>query len=309
MHTRSQIRRTARWPLAVLAVLATSSFADEALERVEALRGKSVKTLRTVLAEETEWVRVHAAEMLVYNNYPEGVRDTFEAELKRKPPPKLRIGVWRVLARSAGNDEKMRKKYVGKIVAAFKDPDGPDRLHAVETLAKLGYAQSSPELISAANGDKGALQAYARWAVANSGKPEDEASLAELLQSNDPGVRGAVAYALRHFDAIKDKTFDTLVAATSAEPIDSSARIYLLSALYAHAMGTLRKERRPKAKDQLLGYISKGDKGERNEVASALARAGGLADLDTLAALLNDGEADVRAHAANAVLRIARRCF
>ena len=309
MKTHNGTSRASLWPLVILASLSISPLGAASQDQSAELREASIKTLRTVLAEEKEWVKVHAAEMLVFNNYPEGVREAFEAELERGPGPKYRIGVWRVLVQAAGNDKAMRQKYLDKIVAAFRDIGGPDRLHAVETLGKLGYTDASAELTAAAEQGEGTFRAYARWAVANSGKPGDEASLAALLDAADAKVRGCVGYALRYFEGILDATFEKLAQAASKEALDSSARVYLLSATYAHAHGEGRRGRREEAKGELLKYIKVGGKAEKNEVCSALAAVGGQPDVEILATLLEDAEVDVRAHAANALLRIERRQF
>ena len=277
--------------------------------RPDELRARAIETLRTVLAEEQEWVKVHAAEMLVFNNLSEGVRNAFEAELAAGPGPRYRIGVWRVLVRAAGNDKALSRKYLDQIVAAFEDKEGPDRLHAVETLGKLGYRTVSPELRHVADRGEDVFRAYARWVVANSGRPEDEAYLAELLSSDDPRVRGCVAYALRFSDEIQDATLQRLAETAESAPVGSAGRVYLLSALYTHAVAGGMDGERERAKRELLKYAATGDKAEKNEVCSAFAAAAGPGDRQLLAALLLDPEADVRAHAAHALLRIERRQF
>jgi len=293
-----------------LAVASSLALAAEEQSKVAPeLRERALSVLREALDKEHEWVKVHAAEALLFNNYPDDVRRVFQNELQKGPPPKYRIGVWRVLAQAAGNDRKARKKYLDRIVAAFEDPAGPDRVHAVETLGKLGYKKVSPELTAVANEGDGSFQAYARWVLANSGKPEDEACLAELLDSGDSDVRGCVAYALRYFDRLRDETLDKLIQAVSQEPTDSSGRVYLLGALYVHAQAEHYKSYREKAKVELLKYAETGNKDEKNELCSALAEAGGFDDVEILAGLLNDPEPDVRVHAANALLRIERRQF
>ena len=270
---------------------------------------RAVATLRRVMAEEREWVKVHAAEMLVYNNYPGGVREAFEAELELGPGPKYRIGVWRVLAKAAGNDAALRRKYVDEIVAAFEDRDGTDRLHAVETLGKLGYATVSPELREVAENGEGTFRAYARWVVANSGTPEDEAFLAELLSSPDAQVRGCVAYALRAFDGVRDATLEKLLSTARGESADSSARVYAWSAAYVHASKAGRVTEEAEAVTELLAYAETGDKGQRNEVCSALGTVAGEESGGLLVRLLDDPEPDVQAHAAHALIRIGRRQF
>ena len=312
MRTVSSIRRVVLCtvlPGVLLLVGARVSGAPGQADAGDDLTTRAVATLRRVMGEEEEWVKVHAAEMLVYNNYLEGVREAFEAELDAGPGPKYRIGVWRVLARAAGNDAALRRKYVDEIVAAFADKGGPDRLHAVETLGKLGHADVSPELRAVAESGEGTFRAYARWVVANSGEPEDEAFLADLLSSPDADVKGCVAYALRFSEGVSDATLDKLLSSARAEAGDSGGRVYLLSAAYVHASKAARPEDAEWARTELLTYAETGDKGQKNEVCSALGTVAGEESRALLAGLLDDPEADVQAHAAHALIRIGRRQF
>jgi SSS family solute:Na+ symporter len=271
------------------------------------LREQSISVLRRTLHETDGWVKVHAAELLIGNNYVEEARAAFEAELEKDPAPPFRIGVWRVLIQAAGNDQELRRQYLDKIVAAFLDSAGTDRVHAVETLGKLGYAERSPELKRVAEEGEGSFQAYARWVVANSGEAEDEALLAELLDAGDSDVRGCAAYALRYFNVIRDDTFEKLSQALSREPEGSSGRVYLVSALYVHDKGNDYSRHRQEGKVALLEYLETGNKDEKNEACAALAEVGGADDVGILTTLLQDPETDVQAHAANALFRIGRR--
>jgi SSS family solute:Na+ symporter len=273
------------------------------------LREASVQILNSALREETEWVKVHAAELLVFNKYPDEARRTFEAELEKDPPTEYRIGVWRVLAKAAGNDKRIRRKYLKKIIAAFEDPAGPDREHAVETLAKLGYSDASPAVVAASGQQEGSMIAYARWVLANAGSREHEASLAELLDSENPDARGVAGYALRHLARVAPETLTKLRQAAEKENRldDSWGRVYMLSALYVHASAEESKAQRDWAKTELLKYLQTGGKGEKNELGCALAEAGDTSDLSSVKILLKDPETDVRVYAAGAALQIARR--
>lgn len=287
----------------------TSAGGEPSEDELAELREASVQILNRALQEETEWGKVHAAEIMVYNNYPEEVRPTFEAELEKDPPAEYRIGIWRVLAKAAGNDKRIRQKYFKKIIAAFEDPAGPDREHAVETLAKLGYSDASPEVVAASRQQEGSMTAYARWVLANSGSREYEASLAGLLDSENPDARGVAGYALRHLAGVAPEILTKLRQAAETENSldDSWSRVYMLSALYVHSGADEYKAQKDYAKTELLEYVQTGGKGEKNELGCALAEAGDMSDLSTVKILLEDPESDVRVYAANAVLRIARQ--
>jgi len=103
----------------------------------EELRERAVKTLRDAMDTEPRWVKVHAAEHLLSLGYPQEVASTFMRELEAfENEPEYRIGIWRVLARAAISPEE-RESWVSKIKSAYLNEEGPDRLHASETLAKL----------------------------------------------------------------------------------------------------------------------------------------------------------------------------
>ena len=67
------------------------------------LHETSVKIMKEALEQEKEWVKVHAAESLLLNNYTEGVRDVFLNELNKQPSSTYKIDIWRVLVQAAGN--------------------------------------------------------------------------------------------------------------------------------------------------------------------------------------------------------------
>lgn len=94
--------------------------------------------LRELLHTQAEWVKVHVAEFLIWENrYVDEVRTVFLQEEKEfGKQPRYRIGIWRVLAQAAKTPEE-RKRWTDRIRAVYDDPACTDRLHAIETLAKL----------------------------------------------------------------------------------------------------------------------------------------------------------------------------
>jgi HEAT repeat protein len=272
----------------------------------EALRTKAVRVLRTALADEEKWIKVHAAEALLSLGYPQGVTRRFQIELASKGgEPEYRIGIWRVLAQAAHGD-RQRGPWVRKIVAAFVDTNGPDRLHAAETLAKLGYRARAGETDTfelAGRTGRGPLAANARWILANTGRIEDTMRLAELLDSDDLATRADAAYAIRQLSKLSTVVWKKLTAAVVKAPRDDGARIYLVGAAFVHAP----LDQKADFKTELLTYARSGTNDEKYEACAALARAGRTEDLPILVGLLDNGIPDVRVGAAHAVLWIGRR--
>ena len=141
------------WGRVLVLVLATTvggqasrTLAAEPSPVTPELRDRSVAAMREVFDKQERWVKIHAAEYLLGLDYPDGVREAFLKELDaRGSEPEYRIGVWRVLARAANNEDE-QKKWTAEICQVAIDPKSPDRLHAVETLAKLRYKAADDEL-------------------------------------------------------------------------------------------------------------------------------------------------------------------
>lgn len=99
-------------------------------------------TLRKNLLKESKWIKVHTAEFLLWEGKDTTlVYDTFlQEELLYDSTLAYRIGIWRVLYQAA-RDPKIKHSYLQKIIRAYKT--GEDKLHALETLAKLQIPLSS----------------------------------------------------------------------------------------------------------------------------------------------------------------------
>ncbi|MEA3364676.1 MAG: hypothetical protein U9Q79_03460 [Candidatus Hydrogenedentes bacterium] len=293
-----RVFRTVTWGMVAFGtVLAPKGVAQVTAE----IHDQAVAVLRDALRNETEWVRVHAAEALLRNGLPEGVEEIFLPEVENSAP-RHRIGVWRVLAQ-AQKDPKKREAYVQRIRDAFLDLDGPDRVHAAETLGKLGDAKRSTQLLNAATEADKPMAAYARLILANTGAVEDAAYLAALLGSYYENVRQSTAYALRFAPKLDERTLLDVRDAALAEPEDSPVRLNLLIAWLAHA----DEAERVHIKELLMPYTDNEKKAERYQFGEAMALGGGDDDVPLLLQLLNDEDTDVRISAANALLGIERR--
>ena len=287
--------------------------AKPAAEASPELRDRAVSILQSVLRSEQRWVKVHAAEYLLKLDHPRGVEEEFRRELALHGQElQYRMGIWRVLARAAGED-KQPAEWTGRIRRVFLDPAAPDRLHAMESLAKLGYrlplaadrrtprdAEDRPFLGEAAQPT--AMGAFARWTLAHSGRVEGDAWLSELLGEADPVTRLAAAYALRNLPAISPQACQKLISAARREPADSTAKVHLACAAAVHAApADAAALRQP-----VVDYARTGTNLERYHACETLARIGGTGDLPLLQPLMHHSDGDVRASAAYAVLRISQ---
>lgn len=293
-------------PLSAEAVEPPAEVASPELVVSPELRQRSIDVIRGVLKGQERWVKVHAAEYLLALDYVDGVKEAFLAEEKlHGADPEYRIGIWRVLARTA-NSEEERKNWIDKIRQVIGDPKAPDRLHAVETFAKLQEPATDDEIaVLKTDLQKGPspMPPLAAWVLLNSGQADAESQLVDMLDNSDSYIRSCAAYALRLRPFVSPATAQALAAKAKEKPADSSARASLLGAAAVHGPKDVRDALKP----ALIEIAKNGAKDDRYEAAQALAQIGDKSDLPMLSDFLEDPNPDIAATAANAILRVERR--
>lgn len=282
-----------------------------------------VALLQKVLHEQQEWVKVHAAEYLLWAGYPEGVKEVFMKEEKRfGNQPQYRVGIWRVLYQ-ASREEADRQIWSSKIKAAFLDEHGPDRIHAAETLAKLHQstlAEAPGITRRAISNSVPSLATYTLWSTAFHSEQERRKVKEELIGNLVPpsGSQGPgktiSAYAIRQLGDLEADQWQLLARAALEEPGDAPAKVYLLSAAWVTSGGqpdVLAGQLR----QLLMKYSTSPEKGARSEMAMALAERGDSSAIPVLTGMfenkhsLQDSAADydVMAAAAYALVSICQR--
>lgn len=290
----------------------------------KALQKEAVEVLRTILQTQSEWVKVHAAEFLLESGYPEGVQKIYlDEEKKWGNNSPYRIGIWRVLSRAATKPEE-KEIWTDKIMQAFLDTTGTDRIHAAETLAKLHISPLTvnPEITAKTlDNPIRSLSLYTRWSVAFSSKDSllnIRKSFFDIAASGNEDVpsRRLAAYVISHSGDLPFAEWETLAQSALSEPEGSGLKINLLNA----AVITANNDAVPtglyrQAYEALLKYKDVNDKAIRIAVANALAEKGKLEDLAILISFLKNenplgkdsDDADVRASAAYAILKMSVR--
>lgn len=267
-----------------------------------------VRLLVQELRASTGFVRVHAAEVLIEHGYGHLAAPLFQSEVNTAPPP-YRTGVWRVLARVAENEVE-RQRFTIRLRRAMLDAQGPDRLHAVESLAKLGIADRAdrPTVEQWLATADDATAAFALWWLVLSSQPAErataEARLAKLVLSPDAIARLRAVVALGRLKEIAPESLARLNAQVPLEPADSLARVYLLGAVLLHAprdSAATATLKRP-----VLAYLESAKASEQFEAATVLGLRGSAEDLPALVPLLKHREADARIGAAGALLHLQR---
>ncbi len=292
------------------------------------LREKAVGELHHALRTQNGWAKVHAAEYLLALSYTDDVQSIFANELQQHSSiPQYRIGIWRTLARASLNADS-RSIWVNKIWDVFLDDTSPDRLHACETLAKLGenLLSRKPDVARRlVMDDDIRLATFIRWGIAvNSDDEHSVSHLFDALNSEDANIRKLAAFGIRFNIQATPKQWQTLYKAAIDEPDNSAAAVFLLGAAYVRMPDS---EESKEITQQLNGRLRKllfsEMKANRYHACEALAEKGAVSDLPFLSQLLNGKSpilntnvtpeqlaaqnADVRIAAANAILRILRR--
>ena len=210
-------------------------------------------------------------------------------------------GCWRGTA-----DDKVASRWRGKIRAAFADPAAPDRLHAVESLAKLGYKAVGAdwELLAAALGDaNGSMAAYAAWVLGTRATRGRAAAGRIAAKRRRPVARAAAAYAVRHLPAPSPLLRRQLLEAADREPAGSDAHGQLVCAAAVVASRECKTAGGKRARRA-------GPRRLARRALPGLRRSGGLARPATCRclSLLTRPRRGRGCGAARAVLRLERRC-
>jgi hypothetical protein len=291
--------------------------------KTETLSEKALNELNHTLQTQTEFVKVHAAEYLIWLGHPQEVRTVFlrENEL-HGDQPKYRIGIWRVLEQTETDGEK-KKIWSEKIFQAFGDLNGPDRLHAAETLAKLKLspAERYPEATQRSIVDESRnMQVYTRWALSYAPGADASQFRQDFLQmletDSNKVIRMISAYIIRRTKGLTPDEWTRLSQLALTEPDSSELKRTLLNTAIVTApdnmrsTGTYQSIRQNMTKGYQHFSID-----ERIQLAQTLAEIGDGSDIPLLTAYFNNEysagiydadtkeAADVRAAAAYAILK------
>lgn len=283
----------------------------------EVLKKQALQTLREVMNTQAEWVKVHAAEFLIWSGNPEGVKDEFLRQEKLfGDKSQYRIGIGRVLAQTA-KPKAEKEVYTDKILQAFLDLDGIDRIHAVETLGKLKISplkyseETTREALKSSNES---LALYTRWSVAFTSHDSLKSTKNELLRLLREGkaskaAEGTIAYILRNLGDLTVSQWRELATTVLSKP---DPNVYKYSAVWVTAPKTVFGSSELKqVHEELLKFSNSPSKADRMEMCMALAAKSEKEDLLVLVALLNETDpllsdsdnADVKAGAAYAILK------
>ena len=287
------------------------------------LTNQCVALLHHTMYNQERWIKVHAAEYLVWLGNSEEVQKVFlEEEKKNGEVSGYRVGIWRVLYQSASPEQK--KYWMDKILGVFLDTTATDRVFAIESLAKLKISTLNEYPVptqEAVMSSLKPLSMYASWSISFSSSDSLRAAPQRLItlikQATDDLSKIIGAYAIRNIRSVTKPEWEKLAHIALAEPDSSSAKVFLLSAAFVTAAenkgynaGLLSQ-----IYETLLSRRNIPSKAERMETSIAIAENGTEDDLTGQKDLMKnvrpigraEDDADVSAAAAYAIVKISRR--
>ena len=291
------------------------------------LTEKAKAELYEVLKNQSEFVKVHAAEYLIWLGQVKEARAAFLNEEKlHHDMPKYRVVTWRVLAQTE-KDTKSRKQWIDQVFKAFADENGQDRIHAAETLGKLklspmtNFAEQTNRILATQNKN---LYLYTLWASSHTSKTAYDANrlrfLDVLYHSKLDDLRRISAFVLRKEGKLTLAEWAQLAKTATAEASSSPLKKTLLNTAFATCPTQfISSAEVKKIKESMLKDYDQLPVGGRIELSLVLADHGSTKDLSILADFLSDKfstgfydtttplAADIRATAAYAILKIKKR--
>lgn len=252
---------------------------------------------QTVETNDNYWIRIHAAEALIFNNFTIDAEQLFKHELSGDGVEK--IGALRVMAMAGREDSIKIDSIANEILYQFEIAENEHtKLVALETLGKLGIYLPDEQISTLAQTGEGGLKGMARWVLANSGNAQDINALADLLFSTDSLQFLYASSSLRYIQNISPEVYLKMKEKYNSLDKDHPFRVYLVSSIYVHAP----IEELSVFKNQLQAYLV-GEVYERHEVYKALALRGSEEDI----AIIKEGfkteiHDDVKVSASNAYL-------
>lgn len=316
----------------VVAVVTATAARGESADRWDTrlpdeLRQRAVEVMREALSESPFWVRVHAAEFLLDLSIPGGVRESFLESLGGEgDQAQVRIGHWRVLAKASRIPSK-RDEFVGRIIDAAGDPQGPDRLHAIESLAKLGVAidaETADAIAAWAATAADADAIFGQWLLARSGRgPRGEsgadfsADWSAKLGSEEPIARLRAAFVLSRQASLPPPIREALtmaadqaLAGSADGDLSGLADAYTVAAAWRWDISSgpdAREATRARRYEAYLADAARREPAIATVYANALADVGDGRDRERLEGWLDADDPDQRVSAAHALLRLDRR--
>lgn len=252
-------------------------------------RARCLAILRTGLASDEFWPSMHAAEALTLAGRGSDVIASLKGKLPQETNDQRRCGLVRELVR-AGDAAPLPVLW-----ATLNDTKSNGRIHAAESLYKLGVPAEGPALAEAFSQDEIVqLKLMSAAALARLGSRSALESLRTQFGSDDKLVRNTVCFALARLGTADDLPMLRRQLERETDPL---ARANLVNALACLGDTQARK-------DQAFGLEST-EPGIRASTAEHVGHARAFEHRPRLVQLLDDPGLDVRIRAAQSLIALS----
>jgi len=276
----------------MLAIQASLSSAEEPVKPVAlstAERERCLMILREGLQSEEFWPAMHAAEALTLAGKQIEVIAALRDRLPTETNDQRRCGLARELVRAG---DRTALPVLSQIL---QDPQSIGRVHAAESLYKLGEITSDDSLAQSLTQQQyPQLRLMAAAALARQGNLEAYVILRQALQSDDRLARNTACFALARLGDASDLPALRERLGVETDPL---AKANLVNALACRGDQQARKA--------LKENLQSPDAGIRATAAEHVGHARAFDHRNTLIALLTDPAIDVRIRAAQSLITLS----
>jgi solute:Na+ symporter, SSS family len=203
-------------------------------------KSNQIQVLIQVAQCKNFWVSVHAIEFLAKLGLKKEAESLALTQLKPfEETPQKRIGYWRAQF-LASSESAQRNFWLTKIQKAYLTSSGPDRIHAAESLAKLGFSfkNLNHKVVRQDLNSQGMIYSFTRWGYSLGNHPRelpDYTALLKEISNENPQNRTLAAYALGFLlPKMNTATWKSVANSALKEDPNSEAYAYLIGGAYVH---------------------------------------------------------------------------
>jgi sialidase-1 len=276
--------------VAVLALASALALAAAPVRFPADLRVRAIKQLRQGFAAEEFWPSMHAAEGLALAGFGASVAYELRPRIAKETDDQHRCGLARETIR--GGDATP----VPVLATVLRNTASNGRIHAAESLFKVGQTGDAKVLREAAAGDDPIFALMAAAALVRSGERDQLARIRAILHHQDARARRTAAWVLGQIGEPKDLPVLREQVTKETEPLS-----------VCFFWNALAKLGDMPGRNQSLANLTSDDPAIRTYSAQTVGVWGSPAQLPALAKALGDDNLDTRIRAAEGIVRITNR--
>lgn len=250
-------------------------------------KSNQIQVLIQLAQSKNFWVSVHAIEFLAKLGFKKEAKSLAMTQLKPfEETPEKRIGYWRAQF-FASNKINQRNIWVKKIKKAYLTSSSPDRIHAAESLAKIGisFKNLNPKVVRQDLNSQGMIYSFTRWGYSLGNHPRElpdyKALLKEISSLEKPQNRTLAAYALGYLlPKMNTATWKAFASSALKEDSNSDTYAFLIGGAYVHYNKSKHHADNlfHEIRKRILQFEYSSKKSEKIELCMALAKSASAED-------------------------------